>query len=329
MTRLFKLQSTPTDVVLRALAIASVVMYHTNWINSGGGTAFLVMLSGMNFARFAIEDGTPVGIRRSIVGIARQIFFPSLVLTIFSFVAYQRFDWLELLFIRPHLPHKISAFPVWFSQMMLHLLAAFYLLFSIPSVARATLRNPARVMLVLFCISLGLRSIAPAEFRLFDTLLHMPWNFLLGPVVYFLAVDADTSSRGTKWLAAACVLAGTIVSFSPGNPRFWWVIASGLVLISVRYIPLPWLLVRVITVVSSATFYIFLTHNLWFKVVRHAYVVWAGPHAIVHPLILFVSGLVMGTVTWAAFTAFGRAYRAVQSDPAAAALSGTAIQSAT
>jgi hypothetical protein len=318
MPRLFELQATPTDVVLRAAAIAWVVRYHAFPADDlGGGTAFLVLLSGANFARFAVKDGTPSGIRRSLVGLARQIFFPSLILIIISFVASQQFDWLELLFIRPHTP-RISDFPVWFSQMMIHLLVAFYLLFSIPAVANATLRRPAQAMLLLFGVGVLLNSIA--GFHLFDTLLWMPWNFFLGGVVYFLAMDAETSSPGSKWLAAACVLVGPMVAFSPTNSRFWWVIASGLVLVSVRYIPLPRLMVRVTAVVGAASFGIFLTHIIWIKLVRRFAEMWLGPQARPHSMILFAFGLLLGTLTWAAVVAFGRAYRAVQSHPARPAL---------
>ena len=317
MPRFFDLRSTPTDVVLRAVAIGNVVYNHSDPGDLGGGTASLVMLSGLNFARFAIKDGTESGIRGSIAGVARQIFFPSLALIILSFVAYQRFDWLELLFVRPH-PHKISAFPVWFSHIMIQLLAAFYLLFSIPAVARATLRHPARAMLVFFCVSAFLRSIA--GYGLFDALLRMPWNFFLGAVVYFLALDAGTSNRGTRWLAAACVVVGAMISFAPTNPRLWWVIAGGLVLVFVRSIPLPQLLARITTVVGAATFGIFLTHVIWIKVGRRFTEMWLGPQSTVQTMILFAFALLLGTLTWAALEAFGRAYRAVKSDPARPAL---------
>jgi hypothetical protein len=317
MPRLFELRSTPTDMVLRAVAISNVVYNHSDPGDLGGGTACLIMLSGLNFARFAIKDGTESGIRRSIAGVARQIFFPSLVLIVLSFAAYQRFDWLELLFVRPH-PQKISAFPVWFSHIMIQLLAAFYLLFSIPAVARATLRHPARAMLLLFSVGVFLRYIA--GYGLFDALLRMPWNFFLGAVVYFLAVDEDTSTRSTKWLAAACVFVGPMVSFSPDNPRLWWVIAGGLVLVFVRYISLPQLLARVTTVVGAATFGIFLTHVIWIKVGRRFTEAWLGPASPVQTLTLFFFALLMGTLTWAAVVALGRAYRAVQSETAKPAL---------
>jgi hypothetical protein len=317
MARLFELKSAPTDVVLRAVAISNVVYNHSDPGDMGGGTACLIMLSGMNFARFAVKDGTESGIRRSIAGVARQILFPSLALILLSFAAYQRFDWLELLFVRPH-PQKISAFPVWFSHIMIQLLAVFYLLFSIPAVARATLRHPARAMLLLFSVGVFLRSIA--GYGLFDALVRMPWNFFLGAVVYFLAVDEDTSTGSTRWLAAACVLVGPMASFTPDNPRLWWVIASGLVLVFVRYIPLPQLLARITTTVGAATFGIFLTHVIWIKVGRRFTEVWLGPPSTLQTMILFFFALLLGTLTWAAFMAFGRTYRALQPESARPAL---------
>jgi hypothetical protein len=317
MARLFELRPIPTDVVLRALAIAAIVYNHTTRLNLGGGMAFLLLLSGMNFARFAVEDATAPGIRRSIGAIARQIFLPSLLLILLSFAVYRRFDWLELLFIR-HNPQRISAFPVWFSHLILQILAALYLVFSIPWVARATIRWPAGSMLLLFGASVLVRASAPLLMELpfiFNHVRDTMWNFLLGSVVYFLAMDPKTSGGRARWLAVACVVAGAMIGHDPNGTRFWWLIITGGMLISVRYIQLPNVLGRITVAVSAATFGIFLTHEVWFKVVSRVNEIWAGPEGIVHPYILFVSALLLGTLTWAAVVAFPRTLRTARVAP--------------
>jgi peptidoglycan/LPS O-acetylase OafA/YrhL len=103
-----------------------------------------------------------------------------------------------------------------------------------------------------------------------------------------------------------------MVSFDLTNTRLWWVIASGLLLVSVRYLSLPRLLARVASVVGAASFGIFLTHNIWIKVVRTLTQMLFGPRATPGPIVLFALSLLLGTLTWAAVVAFGRAYRAVQ-----------------
>ena len=320
MPPLFEWRATRTDVVLRAMAIASVVFNHTRLVTFGGGAAFLLMLSGMNFARFAIKDGTAPGIRRSILDMGRQVFVPSLALVLLSFALYRKFDVLELLFVRNwYALQTIAAFPVWWVQMFLQLLAGLYLLLWIPAIVRGTIRRPALAMLVFFGVGLFLRA---AGALLTIPLLTGPrlplshlWTFALGAVVYFCAVDTTTSRSGTIWLPAACVLAGTIVGFDFGTWQYWWVTIAGLLLVRVKYIPLPHVVARVTTTVSAATFGIFLTHMLWFRAVSGVTKMWAGPDAIAHPLVLFFFSLLLGTATFAAFVAFGRAYRALQSEP--------------
>ena len=318
MARLFELRATPTDVVLRAAAISFIVFNHTSPIEYAGGMAFLLMLSGMNFARFTIKDGTAPGIRRSILDIARQVFVPSLVVVLLSFAYHGKFNVFELLFIRNwHDSERLSLFPVWYVQMLLQLLAGLYVLTWVPALVVAAVRRPALAMLILFGAGLVIRAsgvFVPSPYmirRLPHTLL---WNFALGAVVYFLAVDS-TRPRSGRWLAAACVLAGAFVGHEAGTLRFWWLAAGGFLLIGVAYIPLPTAVARIATAVSAAAFAIFLTHMIWFKVVSTIYDVWV-PRGSVHPWLLCFFGIALGTLTWAAFVAFGRAYRALQPEPA-------------
>lgn len=325
MPRFFELRSTPMDVVLRAAAIFAVVYHHSTLMERNGGAAFLLMLAGLNFARFAVKDADAPGMRRSIVDIAWQIFVPSFAMVLLTIAIYRDVEVSALLFMgnwRGFPKHVL--FNAWWVQMLLQLLAGLYLLSWIPAIARATVRRPDLAMLVLFGVALLLRASGALLSIPFLTRPRLPqtqlWTFALGCVIYFFAVDTTTSRPGSKWIAATCVLAGTFVGLDFGTWRYWWLTIGGLLLVCVRHIPLPRLVARATAVVSSATFCIFLTHLVWFLAARAAVRAWAGPDAIVHPFILLFAGVVMGTLTWGASAAFGRAYRALRSDQAYAAV---------
>jgi hypothetical protein len=315
------------DVLLRALAIAAITYHHAHLLDTGpfglaGGMTFLMMLSGVNFARFAVRGADPERVRHSIAGFATQVFVPSMGLVLLSFAAYGEFSWLELLFVRNWYDTKhIAAFYNWYPQLLLQLLALLYGLFSIPRLARAMLAHPARSMLLLFAAGLALRWAAPfvwdtsyLRHRLPHTFL---WNFALGAAVYFLALDGSKVSRQSKGLAFLCILAGAAVAHDAARLAFWWLAIGGACLVYVRQVRLPALAAGTVVVVSARAFGIFLTHLIWFKVLSRLNELRAGADAVVHPDLHFAFGLIMGTLTWVVCTAFGRAYRAVRVQPAA------------
>ena len=330
MTRIFELRTTPTDVVLRALAIASVTFNHahmTKGFGLAGGMTFLLMLSGLNFARFAVKDAEPEQLRRSIVEFARRMFVPSMLLLLFSFAAYRQFNLSELLFVRNWFDMgRVAIFYAWYPQMLLQLLAGLYLLTLIPFVGRALRDHPTRSLLILFGVGLLLRAAAPwiweppfwgmpevNPIRVFPRLPHLAlWNFALGGVIYFLAIDSPNPTPAKKWLAFACVLAGATLGWEVGKLQFWWLAIGGALLVGVRHIALPRIVAQAIVVVSVATFTIFLTHIFWFKAGNVVYGVLTGTGENAPKNVMFVIGLVMGTLTSVAISAFARAYRKVQ-----------------
>ncbi len=325
MRALFSVRATPPDVVLRGLAMFAIVYHHAHLLDAGpfglaGGMTFLMMLSGVNFARFAVKDGTAESVRRAIVDFARDMWVPSVLLVLLSFAAYGKFDLLELLFVRNWRDTRhIAVFYDWYPQVLLQILAVFYLMFSVPAVARGIMRSPARAMLLLFAIGLALRIFAPMVWdtaylrhRLPHTFL---WNFALGGVVYFLVMDKSAPRPAARAIALACIVAGAGTAWDPRTFQFWWLVGGGAMLVSVRVVQLPAILSRLAVVVSSATLTIFLMHLIWFKVLNNLYGFVTGSDAVLHPDLLAVLTLVSSTLQWVAFRAFLTAWRAIRIAP--------------
>ncbi len=341
MRTLSSLRATPTDVVLRALAIATVTYHHSHEFSAPafglfGGMAFLLMLSGFNFGRFVLRDADPQQIRRSTLALARQIFVPSLLLMLAYFAYLRQFNLTELLFISAWFTtDKISVFPVWYCQLILQILLLFYLLFSIPRIAEAFVRRPLAGMMVMLVVGLLAMKFVPLIWNtnyLRNRLPHSQfWNFALGGVLAFLLDGTGRSSR--RWIASACVMAGALLAFRPATLQFWWLVVGGHALIFLRTVRLPELVGQVVVVVSGATFTIFLLHRTWFEVARGVYRWYAGAGAVLNADAVFVAGLVLSTACWVGGTALVRAYREVTTDslrartPSALALSAPGIQS--
>ncbi len=93
---------------------------------------------------------------------ARQVCIPTLLVVLLSFVLSGRFSWFELLFVENlRTARRFGLFEGVVPQVLLQLLAGYYLLFSIPPVARLMLRFPARAMMTLFALALVLRAAGP------------------------------------------------------------------------------------------------------------------------------------------------------------------------
>lgn len=324
MMRLFELRTIPMDVVLRGLAILLMAYRHSHnssefALSLAGGMTFLLMLSGMNFARFAL-GGTAVIVRRSIKELARQVFIPCLVVVLLGFVLARRFSWSELLFVENFVSkHRFGLFRVWYCQVLLQLLGGYYLLFSIPPVARLVLRFPARAAIALFAVALLLRAAGPLVWDagyLLNRVPHMYWwNFALGSVLFFLTTEPWRSKPWSKPLAFACVVSAATVGWGLNGLDGWGLIASTTLLVTVSAVRLPAVLARAIVLVSGATFAIFLLHWASFRVAESAYRLLAGPTAGLDRNVAFVAGVLMCVTCWVAFKAFVRAYRALVRAP--------------
>ena len=326
MMRLFELRTTPMDVVLRALAILMIAYNHAHLrrgavgLGLGGGMTFLLLLSGMNFARFAMAGADATSVRRSILVLARQVYIPSVLLVLLAFAVAQRFSWSELLFFQNFMTtRRFGFFAQWYPQILLQLLAFYYLLFSIPPVAGLLLRYPARAMLALFAVALALRAGGPLvwnTWHLQDLVPHLFWwNFVLGSLLFFLITETGRSKWWSTLAALTCVIVGALIGWSPTRLDFWWLIGSATLLVTIKQIQLPAVLARAVVLVSGATFAIFLLHYLWFRIIKDGYRLLKGcpagpcPQGVVNPDIVFVVGVALCLICWIAFKAFVRAYR--------------------
>jgi len=316
----------PAEVLLRAISILAVVFNHAHAngdapFGYGGGMTFLMLLSGLNFARFSLQRGSAREVRHGLVSLGLRILVPCLAIVLASFALKREFDWAELLFVSDWFtPLHVSLLITWYPQVLLQILLILYLLFSVEGFARAILTRPLASSVALLVVALLVRATFP---MLWDTspLKHrLPhlflWNFVLGWVVFFSLRKPQAGSRRGAWLAIACTAVSAFVGWPADRPQPYWLIAATSILVFVPRVRLPGVVVwRAVSIVGQATFAIFLLHPSLLRAYR-ALSPWPAPEIA---WLFAVTGCV---ALWLLWTSLTRAYRTV-SRPQAVSWAGS------
>lgn len=255
-----------SEVALRALAISLVTFNHAQnlgyYFNFGGGMSFLMMLSGYNFAKFALHNGSAPEIRHATQRLAISIGGPTMLVILGSFILKEKADWTELALISNWFKvDNIALMYIWYPQVLIQILIGIWCLFAIPPLARLVLRNPLWSSLGIFCVAVGVRYFFPVD-ALWNQLPHLfVWNFVVGWVVYF-ALETPTIQRKSlaRLLALACVVIGGFVGWPSEKANPYVLAFMGFMFIYIRQFTVPKFLGRPINLVSQATFTIFLLH---------------------------------------------------------------------
>lgn len=314
MTNLLRSKSIDTDVLLRALAICLIALNHA--IPQGtrsygipgvaGGMTLLLMMSGFSFARFVLEDATPADIRKGLFSFGMRIFVPSLIAVIFFMAIKQRVSIAELLFVRNWIdPHRIAIFPVWYVQVIVQIVLLLLVFFAVAPLANWFVRDPLRGALVLWLVALATRMILPIFVDTKPLLHHLPhlylWNFTLGWIVFFLHARG---TAGMKALASVAIVGSAVLVWGLDSWQFLTLAIGGTALVWKDRVTLPAVVARPVSLISQATFTIFLVH-------RFVYVVYLQTLAHVLPagLLMWVVGVVVSTGAWVLGSAAIRAYR--------------------
>ena len=262
----FSSRRVDTEIVLRAAAITGVCFNHSHPDRSfdyAGGMTVLFMLSGIAFARFALNGATPDAVRHSIARFAFRLWLPCAAIVAASFLVRRDIAWGELLFVSNwYTERHISFLFVWYPQVLLQILAALFVLFSAPFLARAFLRRPLAGALILLGVAIALRMADPL-FRsgAGSALPHLQaWNFLLGWALFFTLAQRTEDDRPIRVLAALAVVGCAAWAHGPRVVSFWTLSIAGVALAFLPAIRMPALLAQPTLILGQATFAIFLLH---------------------------------------------------------------------
>ena len=250
------------SVLLRALAITSVILNHTGAIDryfAIDGAAFLLLLpAGSSFARFQLQRVIDSGRASAALATLPRVILPTLFVLLVQQARHHDYRLSQLLFYNNFVSAP-GGFNYWFIEVyvQVHLLLA--LVLSIPAARYWLQRRPyassiAAVFTAAFaCVTIPL--VWNTE-HLGNLLPHFAlWYFLLGWCTHF---STRTWQRWLNSVFIVCLSLGLL----PGTSRGTWIILGGLFLNWAKPVRLPVPLARAVSTLASASLYIYISHWL-------------------------------------------------------------------
>ncbi len=283
-------------VFLRALAITFVVGSHTELWNLMGGAHTLLALYGFAVARFSLTAPARSTRIRALGRSVRELVIPGVLVVGVTALLLRTYDWPTVLLLNNVLGPDVWAldWQLWFLETATWSTVALLVLVALPT-GRLIARFPFAAALVALALTLVLRELVqhePATTLARYSLERTVWLVALG----WLVQAART--RRQRWLVTL-VVPLTVVGFFPENqPRELVVIAGILALLWIPAVLVPRPLDRLVTLIASASLFIYLTH--W-----HVY-----PHLEQdHQLLAALASLTVGITVWRGYVATRRRLR--------------------
>jgi acyl-CoA synthetase (AMP-forming)/AMP-acid ligase II len=273
-----------TSVVLRALAILAIVGTHANLWTVVGGAHLLLAVSGHNFARFQLSGDRSRRLRHGIASLAQLVLPVSLWIGGVA-LATGFYEPATALFLNGALGSDdwTVQWQFWFLEALVWATVGSLAVVALPVVDRLERRSPYGVAIGLVLAGLAVRFAwvgleAGTTGRY--TVGVVAWWFLAG----WAAQRADTAAR--RWLVVALTILGTVGFF--GDPvRELLIVAGVALLVNVRTLRVPGALVAPLSVVASASLFVYLTHWQVYPHLEDAY-----------PLLATLLSLAVGIGCW-------------------------------
>ena len=260
----------PFSLLVRLAAVAEVIGLHAHSWTIGGGAFVLLALSGYSMSQFQRAN-----ILEGRAGRILSTMFPRLLIAYFSIVlAYDAYDgslnalWLLLL---GNFSRENSTFiePLWFIPAYLQVVLLFLAIAAIPVVRRAFKTSPWQSGLAFLTGALALR----AGTDLFTTdailLMRSPISILHLFALGWCMHQADTNGRKVVMTVIAAAVAFAFWNTNVGQSIF--IAACCVAVLWIDSVSLPKKVGHALTVVGSASFFIYVFHMLPVHVLVFAY----------------------------------------------------------
>ena len=262
-----------SEIVLRALAIMSVVLTHSQFRILGGGSDALMILAGFNLARFNFRRLTTQGGVRIVWTFVKRVVLPFYVLLV-GYTLFNRFPgWPSFLLVSNFFGrfHTLLS-PYWFVEALFHSMVIIAVLFALPVTRRLAAMHPLGFAWALLGTAVLVRATTFLTFHHgwlnnFSTETVFPL-FALGWLAYFvrsLPMQLACCAMAVFLAAASSGLFGldqlfTGWGYNVGLRRSTWIIATPLLLLFVPRLPLPRRIGQGLAAVAAISFTIYLIH---------------------------------------------------------------------
>lgn len=267
-----------TTVVLRALAMITIVGSHVGVFRLLGGAHLLLALSGFSLARFLLDAGHAT---RRIAAVAAAVAAPTVAWILWRSTVQDDVAPRNALLLNVVLDQRFWGY--WYVETLVQLLLVVAVLLAVAPVRRLERAHPFEFALGLLAVALAARGLAPAgEFTdRFMSPQLVGWILVLGWVV------ARAATRAQRAVAA-----GLVVVLLPGffgDPVREGIVAGGLLLVLVApRVPVPRVLAPAVGLLAAASLYVYLTH----------YAVYPLLLAVLPPWPVVAACLAVGVTAW-------------------------------
>lgn len=254
------------SVILRALAIVSVVMNHAGvfapYFAIDGAAMMLLLPSGYNFARFQLQRVIDTGLARMALVALPRVIVPTVLLLALQQVRHKEFV-PSALFLFHNFLGTPPTFSLWFIEVFVQMHLILALLLCIAPIRAVLQRSPWESSMAALAISTLINLLSPFVWDtdyLYNLLPHrLIWYFFLGWCLLF------AKQGWQRWVNTACVVTaffGLAVSGGPSYSSALWILFGGLFLNWAPALRLPTAMVRGLSAVASASLYIYVSHFL-------------------------------------------------------------------
>lgn len=274
-----------TNVLLRALAILTIVGSHANLFALTGGAHVLLAVVGFNFGRFQVSDAPRAARVRGMLRGTLRIVVPSVAVIGLVAVVSDAITWRQALLVTAFTEWSWSepGWSYWFIEALVLVLLALSALLAIPAVDRLSRRWPFGLALAVVVASIPLRY---DWFGIPGDHLHRAHGVLWLVALGWAIAKARTARH--RWLVTALTLA-LVPGFFAGPSRSAYVIVGLLLLAWLPQVRVPGVLARVIGAVAGASLWIYLLHWRVYPTFETS-----------SPVIATMLSLVVGVVVWRA-----------------------------
>ncbi|MFD0867086.1 phosphopantetheine-binding protein, partial [Tessaracoccus lubricantis] len=281
-------QRVEVSVVLRAIAAIIICGSHAELFRVLGGAHTLMAVAGYSTAMFGLSAVGVVARWRAGARLLVGVAVPTVVTALIG-MAYGRYGWGNVFMVN-WATGNISTRgrnELWFVDVLVLAVLVVTALLSWPAISRRWNDDPWRVAFALLVVGLGSRFIILSfehDGPMRGVLPTVFWLFAAG-----MALAVARTRRRTE-LTLALALLGTLGYF-PDNTARNLVIAGGIIALALlRSVPVPRVLVPVVTVLAAASLHIYLVQFHVLTLVSRT--------LTDHGLVRTVAGLVVGIVVW-------------------------------
>jgi acyl-CoA synthetase (AMP-forming)/AMP-acid ligase II len=272
----------------RAFFMVCIVALHTGafiYSKNWGAAYFLVMLAGYSVARFQLPEIIRSGSVKTLVGTAKYVAIPTVLMLALVQLLTRKFELPPLLLISNFLdPYSIKGYAFYFVEFYIQLLLLAAFLFSFANVRESFRLRPMVSALVLLVsvvlVDRTIESIWSGDYNFHRTPWHYAWAFSLGMVI---AAANDLRSR---LLALAVSTVAVLVVWRLTSAAVYVGVGCAIVLF-VRAVVVPAPVKLVVAEIASASMFIYLTHHQMITVVKMMF----GEHK---PWISLMASIVAG-----------------------------------